>query len=260
MILAALDSGASKAGMVAIRVTTSPAGTRFTCLRHGHMELECDGGAREEAAVTALLALADWALQLRAAGERVVFAVEGVEGFVYAGRSATHLFDTADQAGLIRGVIRAWARLRGVTWVDPRDVRKTTAKKCRRFVFGTQGDSFGDNEVVLAVQACVADMPPMPVPVPSQGAKAYAAMHSYDAALVALAVGAELLGWPAFRLPDAALAEIAKYRIGAERTKAEKKVLAVAGVKTPRAPRVQSRGTKRRRSESARAAARRRAS
>lgn len=257
MLLVALDAGASKAGMVVIRATTSPAGTSFTCLRHAHMELELDGGAREEAAVSALIALADAALQLRQGDERLVFAVEGVEGFVYAGRSATHLFDTADQAGGIRLCLRTWARLRGVRWVDPRDVRKTTARACRRFVFGKQGDSFGDNEVVLAVQASVKGMPPMPVPVPSDGAKAYSAMHAYDAALVALAVAADVLGWKAMRLTNEALAAIARYRIQAEQTKATKKLLAAAGVTPPKAPRVQSRGTKRRRREAAIAAARR---
>jgi hypothetical protein len=257
MLLVALDAGASKAGMVVIRATTSPAGTSFVCLRHGHLDLELDGGAREEAAVSALLALADFALQERQGDERLVFAVEGVEGFVYAGRSATHLFDTADQAGGIRMCIRTWARMRGVKFVDVRDVRKTTAKACRRFVFGKQGDSFGDNEVVLAVQACGGGMPPMPVPVPSPSAKAYSAMHAYDAALVALAVGADVLGWVVMHLPDTALTAIATYRIKAESEKATKKLLAAAGVTPPRAPRVQSRGTKRRRREAAIAAARR---
>lgn len=258
MLLGALDAGASKAGMVVIRITTVPGnGTRFECLRHAHMELECDGGAREEAAVTALLALADWTLQLRQGDERIVFAVEGVEGFVYEGRSSTHLFDTCDQAGGVRLCLRTWARFRGVKWADVRDVRKTTARACRRFVFGKGGDHVGDDEVVLAVQACVSNMPPMPVPVPSSSAKAYAPMHSYDAALVALAVGADVLGWPSFRLPPAALAAIAKRRIEAEREKAEKKLLAAAGVTPPKAPRVQSRGTKRRRREAAIAAARR---
>ena len=258
MILAALDSGASKAGMVVIRVTASPAGTRFTCLRHSHMELECDGGEREEAAVTALLALADWALQLREGDERIVFAVEGIEGGVFANSRAVNLFDTADQAGGIRWCIRTWARWRGVKWVDPRDVRKTTANRCRKFVFGNT--RVGDNEVVIAVKACVEGMPFIPVPVPDERNPAYAPMHSYDAALVAVAVGGELLGWKTVALPKPALVEIEQYRMKAAEKKARKKLLAAAGVTPPRAPRVESRGTKRRRREAAIAAARRNAS
>lgn len=262
MLIAALDAGASKAGMVVIRATKEVAGTRFSCLRHGHMELEGDGGAREEAAVTALLALADWTLQLRQGDERIVFAVEGIEGGVFAKSRASNLFDTADQAGGIRWCLRTWARWRGLRWIDPRDVRKTTASKCRKFVFG-KGDrhgsstSFGDDEVVLAVLGCVADMPPIPVPVPDPRNPAYAPMHSYDAALVALAVGADVLGWGSLRLPISTLTKIELHRVAAAQKKEAKKLLAAAGAKVPRAPRIESRGTKRRRREATIAAARR---
>jgi hypothetical protein len=261
MLLANLDAGASKAGMSVLRATTEARGTRFVCLRHGHLDLELDGGAREEAAVGALITLADTALALRQVGERLVFVVEGIEGYVYPGRSTTHLFDTADQAGGIRLCLRTWARFRGVTFDDVRDVRKTTAKQVRRVLFGKQGDSAGDNEVVLAVQACVAGMPPMPVPVPSPSAKAYAAMHAYDASAAGLAVAVDILGWKTLRLPDAAIVEIIKYRGEEARREAEKKARKAVeihgGTEPVKAPRIQSRHTRRRRSQAAQAAARR---
>jgi hypothetical protein len=263
MLLANLDAGASKAGMSILRAKTEERGTRFTCLRHGHLDLELDGGTREEAAVTALLALADAAHELREVGERLVFVVEGIEGFVYPGRSTTHLFDTADQAGGIRLCLRTWARLRGVRLDDVRDVRKTTAKQVRRVLFGKAGDSAGDNEVVIAVQACVGGMPPMPVPVPSSGSKAYTAMHAYDASAAGLAVAVDILGWKALRLPDAALVQLLQFRRESEETKAKKKAAKaerewhVAAGTPSLVPRVDSRHTRRRRREAATAAARR---
>jgi hypothetical protein len=149
---------------------------------------------------------------------------------------------------------------------DVRDVRKTTAKQVRRVLFGKSGDSAGDNEVVLAVRACVFGMPPMPVPVPSSSAKAYAAMHAYDASAAGLAVAVDVLGWKGLRLPTAALVEIEKYRIASERERAEKRIrkateapLELHGVTEPLAKgkRIVSRGTRRRKSEAAKLAARR---
>lgn len=266
MLLANLDAGASKAGMSVLRATTEIGGTRFACLRHGHLDLMLDGGAREEAAVSALITLADAAIALRQVGERLVFVVEGIEGFVYKGRSTTHLFDTADQAGGIRLCLRTWARFRGVTFDDVRDVRKTTARQARRVLFGKGGDSAGDNEVVIAVRACVAGMPPMPVPVPSTNSKAYAAMHAYDASAAGLAVAVELLGWKTLRLPEPASVEIMKYRGEAARRQAEKEAEKVnarrlelaGGPASVVERRLDSRHTRRRRREAAIAAAARR--
>lgn len=251
MIVVALDAGAAKAGLAIVRATREPAGVRFTCLRHAHLELFLDGGEREAAAERALVLELEQTHVLLARGEPWLLVVEGVEGHVYAGRSTTHLFDTADQAGWIRGVARAWARAHGAHV----QVKRTTASAVRRFLFGRT--RAGDNEVVLAVRACVASMPPLPVPVPSPSAKAYAAMHSYDAAAVALVTAAEALGMARIALPDQALAEIAVYRAQAEREAGEKKARAAMKDAGAKVPRVQSRHTRRRRSQAATAAARR---
>lgn len=254
MIVVPLDAGASKAGLAAIRSTRETAGVRFACLRHAHLDLMLDGGEREEMAVSTLIALADWALSVRQGDEQIVFVVEGVEGHVYAGRSTTHLFDTADQAGGIRLCLRTWARLRGVRGIK---VKKTTASAVRRFLFGRT--RVGDNEVVIAVRACVGGMPSIPVPVPSTSSKDYAAMHSYDAGAIALVTAVEEMGMARLALPDAALVDIAKFRSLEGERKSEKKAraaLKAAGVKLPQQD---SRHTRRRRSEASRAAAAKRA-
>lgn len=257
MIVVPLDAGASKAGMVGLRVSRSGAGVVFTCLRHAHLDLEMDGAQREETALDTLIALADWALaQREAEDEPIVFAVEGVEGHVYKGRSATSLFDTADQAGFVRGVLRCWARWRGVRR-DTITVRKTTARAVRLFLFGREGASAGDNEVVIAVRACVKHMPPLSVPVPDSRRPEYRAMHAYDAAAVGLVVAAQDMRWTRIRLPDTALAELAKYKIANASAKAEKKVrdaVKAAGGTVPKAKRIVSRGTRRRISEASKAA------
>lgn len=255
MLHVVLDAGASKAGLAVIRSTREPRGVRFTCLRHGHLDLLLDGAAAEERASATLLSLLDWVLTVRAPGEPIRLLVEGVEGYVYQGRSSTHLFDTADQAGGIRMLARTWARWHGA---DAFTVGRTTATAVRRFLFGN-ARGIGDNEIVLTVRACVLGMPFIPVPVPSASSKAYAAMHSYDAAAAALVDAAQAMGLPRLVLPDEALAELARYRVLDGQRTSEKKVrkaMKDAGVKVPRG---QSRHTRRRRSEAVRAAVGRRA-
>lgn len=252
MLVVAFDAGASAAGLAVVRATRTAAGTRFACLRHGHLDLMLDGGEREDVATSALLALADWTLTVREPDEAIAFVVEGVEGHVYPGRSTTHLFDTADQAGGIRLCIRTWARLRGVPGVT---VKRTTASAVRRFLFGRT--RVGDNEVVLAVRACVSGMPPLRVPVPDERTQEGKAIHAYDAAAVALVAAAEAVGMQRLVLPDSALMEIAKYRMLDGQQKVERKARAAvkaAGAKLP-----PSRHTRRRKSEAAIAAAARRA-
>lgn len=258
MIVVALDAGASKAGLAVLRVTQESRGTRFVCIRHGHLDLMLDGDDAEERAVSAILGVADWAAAQRDGEERLVFAVEGIEGHVYPGRSTTHLFDTADQAGGIRLCLRAWARLRGVQ-LGARDVRKTTARAVRRFIFGKGGDSVGDNEVVIAVRASVAGMPTMSVPVPDSRSEAYKPMHAYDAAAVAIVAAAEAMRWTRIGLPAAAMEEVARYRIAAGLKKEADKALIASGLKKARKPREDSRSTRRRRSEAAKLTAARRA-
>lgn len=253
MLFMAFDAGASKAGFSAVRATREPGGFRFACLRHAHVDLMLDGGEVEANAVSTLIGLFEWSLSVRDGSEPIVVVVEGVEGHVYAGRSSTHLFDTADQAGGIRLCARTWARMRGVSGFT---VKRTTASAVRAFLFGkTRG--IGDDEVVLTVRGCVSGMPLLRVPVPDERTAEGKAIHSYDAAAIALVEAAKAFGLPRISLPDAVLAEIAKYRALAGSREAEKKAraaLKAAGVKVPRA---QSRHTRRRRSEAAIAAARR---
>lgn len=253
MIFLAFDAGASKGGFAAVRATREPDGFRFACLRHAHVDLMLDGAEREALAVSTLIGLFEWALTVRDGAEPIVVVVEGVEGFVYAGRSSTHLFDTADQAGGIRLCARTWARMRGVPGFS---VKRTTASAVRKFLFGKER-GVGDNEVVLTVRGCVSGMPPLRVPVPDERTAEGKAIHSYDAAAIALVEAAKAFGLPRITLPNAVLVDIAKYRAAGATRESEKKARAAlreAGVKLPRA---QSRHTRRRRSEAATAAARR---
>lgn len=241
MLTHCFDAGASRSGYVLLRTVAFKTGVQISCLRYEHTLFEHDGRGGSAAARDKLRALVSDGEKLRHDGEVVNGVVEGIEGAVYLGRSAPGLFDTATQAGAIGFAL----------WMLDIETVPTTARAVRKYLFGN--DRGEDNQVVAAVRGVVSGMPPFALPVPHSLRESYWPMHCYDAAAAGLWRIAHGFGWSHFPFGNATLAEIARWRMMADAGRSEKKLRRAAGL-LEKKPRVETRGTRRRRSEAAKAA------
>ena len=247
MLTHCIDAGASRFGYSLLRSTVSSAGVSIACLAADRVLFEHDGRAGSRAARETLKALVRRGGSLRHDGEAVNAVVEGVAGAVYLGRSAPGLFDTATQAGAIGFAL----------WMLDIEAAVVTASVVRRYLFGNGRAE--DNQVVAAVRGVVSGMPSIALPVPDARNEAYKPMHSYDAAAAGLWRIAHIFGWSHFPFSNHTLAEIGKWRMRADAGRDAKKVRIAAGLGPSKDPRIETRGTKRRRSDASKAARARRA-